>query len=57
MLVLRVDAAPEVTRLTVRVRPFATLAFTVASGKIVETTAFADADRVRKVAACVVHCD
>jgi RNA polymerase sigma-70 factor (ECF subfamily) len=40
---------------TVAGRPFAVLGFTVAGGRIVEIDAIADPDRVRRIAAAVLH--
>ena len=40
---------------TLRQRPFAVMAFTVADGKIIEIDAFGDPERVRRVAAAVLR--
>jgi len=48
-----VNGAPGVV-VTVRGRPFAILAFTVAAGRIVEIDAFGDPDRVGRIAAAVL---
>jgi RNA polymerase sigma-70 factor (ECF subfamily) len=41
--------------ITVRGRPFAVMGFTVTEGKIVEIDAIADPERVRRIAAAVLH--
>ncbi|MFZ0181139.1 MAG: sigma-70 family RNA polymerase sigma factor [Candidatus Dormiibacterota bacterium] len=51
-----VNGAPGVV-ITVRGRPLAILAFTVADGKIVEIDGIADSDRVRRIAGSVVRFD
>ena len=53
LLPVLVNGAPGVV-VTVRGRPFAILAFTVARGRIVEIDAFGDPDRVRRIAADVL---
>ncbi len=43
--------------ITIRGRPFAVMAFSVAGGKIVEIGAFTDPERVRRVSAAVLTSD